>query len=126
MTYLTYCRVASQFFVCGASAAFSICNANPLQRVRLELGLWSRPGLCLTVVWLGFEHYWQGCLAIIETYATENPISCPCYIWLSKELNEGIRAGPLLIGWTGLTAGLKPGPTYKLSIYLDENAIHTF
>ena len=29
---LTYCRVASQFLVCDTSAAFSICDVNPLQR----------------------------------------------------------------------------------------------
>ena len=29
--YLTYCRFASQFLVCGTSAAFSICDNNPFQ-----------------------------------------------------------------------------------------------
>ena len=44
-----------QFFVYDILAAFLIFDVSPSNISSPVLGLWSRPGLCLSVVWLDVE-----------------------------------------------------------------------
>ena len=46
-----------------------------------ELGPWSRPGVCLGVVWLDVEHNWQDCLWSSSQFVTiSDKIRFSCFI----------------------------------------------